>query len=66
MEMVEILALPQSTVVHLTGGTLCIQLVLLTGEWALLRLEGVEQKGHLESTVLHKTTRSYNLITLTS
>ena len=49
MEVVEELALSQTTVVDLTGGALCVQLVLLTGEWALLRLEGVEQEGHLET-----------------
>ena len=54
MEVMEELALSQTTVVDLTGGALGVQLVLLTGEWALLRLEGVEQEGHLERvTELH-------------
>ena len=31
-EVVEVLAVPKPTVVHLTGGTLVVQLVVLTGE----------------------------------
>lgn len=59
MEMVEEFALSQSTVVDLTRGTLGVQLILLAGEWALLRLERVEQEGHLERVT---QSQSYQIV----